>query len=74
MKQDGQAPADVDVVKLGNVSAHWLRHTSATHQGYGDIEDGQLQLNLGHASIDTTRIYKHEDDALRASSTRMFTV
>lgn len=74
LKDNGVAPPNVDTHKLEFASAHWLRHTSATHQGYGEIDDGQLQLNLGHASIDTTRIYKHEDEALRATATRDFKV
>jgi integrase len=74
LKDDGAAPPNVDVQKLRIASAHWLRHTSATHQGYGEIDDGQLQLNLGHVSIDTTRIYKHEDEALRADATRGFKI
>ena len=74
LKENGVAPSNVDPHKLAFASAHWLRHTSATHQGYGEIDDGQLQLNLGHASIDTTRIYKHEDEALRATATRGFNI
>lgn len=74
LKDNRAAPPNVDTQKLEYASAHWLRHTSATHQGYGEIEDGQLQLNLGHASIDTTRNYKHEDEALRASATRHFRI
>lgn len=74
LRDDGVAPPNVDAHKLAFASAHWLRHTSATHQGYGEIDDGQLQLNLGHASIDTTRIYKHEDDALRANATQGFRI
>lgn len=74
LKDAGAAPPNVDVQKLEFASAHWLRHTSATHQGYGEIDDGQLQLNLGHVSIDTTRIYKHEDEALRADATRGFKI
>lgn len=74
LKENGVAPPNVDAQKLEFASAHWLRHTSATHQGYGEIDDGQLQLNLGHVSIDTTRIYKHEDEALRANATRDFKI
>lgn len=74
LKDLGMAPADIDTNKIKRASAHWFRHTSATHQGYGGIEDGQLQINLGHASIDTTRIYKHEDPALRAKATKGFSI
>ena len=51
--------------KLKAASAHWLRHTAATHalqQGYSLLETRDL---LRHASVQTTEIYLHADDRQR---------
>jgi integrase/recombinase XerC len=43
-----------------DISAHWLRHSHATHvlQRGGNIAD--LQKQLGHSSLATTSRYAHE--------------
>jgi integrase/recombinase XerD len=43
----------------GDVSAHWLRHSHATHvlRRGGNVAD--LQKQLGHASLATTSRYAH---------------
>jgi len=52
-----------------SASPHWLRHTSATHQLnlHGDIKT--VQLNMRHASINTTTIYLHKDRKDRHAKT-----
>jgi len=45
-------------------SVHKLRHTAATLMyKYGQVDIRSLQIILGHASIATTQIYTHVDDA-----------
>lgn len=56
------------VVRAGldekNVSAHTLRHTSATLMyKYGKADLRSLQQILGHESVATTEIYTHVDDS-----------
>jgi site-specific recombinase XerD len=46
-------------------SAHWLRHTSATHQLDAGIELRQVQQNLRHKKLETTMIYSHVADSER---------
>jgi len=45
--------------------AHWLRHTSATHQLAVGIELRQVQQNLRHKKLETTLIYSHVADSER---------
>ena len=46
------------------ISAHTLRHTSATLMyKYGRVDIRSLQQILGHESIATTEIYTHIDDS-----------
>jgi site-specific recombinase XerD len=46
------------------VSAHTLRHTSATLMyKYGRVDIRSLQKILGHESVATTEIYTHIDDS-----------
>ena len=47
------------------MSAHWLRHTSATHQLDAGLSLVQVQRNLRHSKLETTAIYTYvEQDAL----------
>jgi site-specific recombinase XerD len=50
---------DADV--LAQASAHWLRHTHATHALAQGADILQVKENLGHASVATTSIYLHAD-------------
>ena len=43
--------------KLQGMSTHWLRHTNATHRLAFGAALETTQAELGHASINTTRIY-----------------
>lgn len=48
---------------LRRASAHWLRHTSITHQAYAGIALHHLRRNARHAKLDTTGLYLHGDEA-----------
>lgn len=52
--------------KLRKASPHWMRHTHATHALARGAELTTVRDNLRHASISTTSIYLHGDDAKRA--------
>ncbi|MBY0545205.1 MAG: site-specific integrase [Gammaproteobacteria bacterium] len=51
--------------KLKKVSAHWLRHQSATMQSRAGISELHIQENLRHGNSDTTRLYIHQYDTER---------
>ena len=44
-----------------NVSAHWLRHSNATHALKNGASLPVVQASLGHASLVTTSRYLHID-------------
>jgi site-specific recombinase XerD len=52
--------------KLRRASTHWMRHTHATHALSHGAELTTVRDNLRHASISTTSIYLHSDEAKRA--------
>ncbi|WP_158906777.1 phage integrase family protein [Burkholderia sp. L27(2015)] len=52
--------------KLRRASPHWMRHTHATHALASGAELTTVRDNLRHASIATTSIYLHGDEAKRA--------
>lgn len=56
--------------RLNQVSTHWLRHTSATLQIESDTALEMVQDNLGHSTIQTTRLYVHVDPARRYRAAR----
>jgi len=51
---------------LRRASPHWMRHTHATHALGRGAELTVVRDNLRHASISTTSIYLHADEAKRA--------
>lgn len=53
--------------KLRRASPHWLRHTHATHALEHGAELTTVRDNLRHASVSTTSLYLHADDAKRAA-------
>lgn len=57
------------IQKLNNISAHWLRHTSATIQANSGMDIRTVQKNLRHASIETTMMYQHHDKTSQHSET-----
>lgn len=62
---DKQSPTLAE--KLRRASPHWMRHTHATHALAHGAELTTVRDNLWHASISTTSVYLHGDDAKRAS-------
>lgn len=56
--------------KLKSASPHWMRHTHASHSLANGAELTTVRDNLRHASISTTSVYLHGDDAKRARQLR----
>jgi site-specific recombinase XerD len=54
---------------IREASAHWLRHTAASHMLDSNIDLRTVRDNLGHDSIDTTSRYAHEEDDRRHDET-----
>ena len=52
--------------KLRRASPHWMRHTHATHALARGVELTTVRDNLRHASVSTTSVYLHTDQAKRA--------
>ncbi|WP_375142804.1 tyrosine-type recombinase/integrase [Aquincola tertiaricarbonis] len=52
--------------KLRQATPHWTRHTHATHLLQGGAELTTVRDNLRLASLATTSMYLHTDDARRA--------
>ena len=52
--------------KLRLATPHWTRHTHATHLLQGGAQLTTVRDNLRHASLATTSMYLHTDDARRA--------
>jgi site-specific recombinase XerD len=59
-----EAPAVAE--KLRRATPHWLRHTHGSHALDRGAELTTVRDNLRHASISTTSIYLHGEDAKRA--------
>lgn len=53
--------------QLKQFSPHWLRHLSASHQDKAGVPGTIIQANHRHRSYQTTQIYLHAEDELRAS-------
>ena len=56
--------------KLRRASPHWIRHTHATHALARGVELTTVWDNLRHASVSTTSMYLHTDQAKRARQLR----
>lgn len=54
---------------IREASAHWLRHTAASHMLDSEIDLRTVRDNLGHDSINTTNRYVHEEDDQRHDET-----
>ncbi len=52
--------------KLRRATPHWTRQTHATHLLEGGAELTTVRDNPRHASLATTSMYLHTDDAQRA--------
>jgi site-specific recombinase XerD len=59
---DRGTPEDGEVAaNLERASAHWMRHTAATHQIGRGVQLAEVRDNLGHANIATTNQYVHTE-------------
>ncbi|GJG96845.1 site-specific integrase [Cupriavidus pauculus] len=54
---------------IREASAHWLRHTAASHMLDSKMDLRTVRDNLGHDSINTTSQYAHEEDDRRHDET-----
>jgi site-specific recombinase XerD len=58
---------------IQQVSTHWLRHTSATHQVDAGIDIRVVKENLRHSLLETTMKYQHtESDARHQETSKKF--
>lgn len=55
--------------RLKAASAHWLRHTAATHQIEAGVPLLVVRDNLRHASVQTTERYLHQDRQVQHKET-----
>jgi integrase len=60
--------------KLLNLSPHWLRHLSATHQSRLGTPIDIIKDNHRHSSLQTTEIYMHSDQDLRQQFMQKHTI
>lgn len=56
--------------RLGQATAHWMRHTSLTHQLASGMDLATVRDNARHSSIATTSRYLWTDDQARHRKTR----
>ncbi len=54
--------------KLEQLSPHWLRHLSASHQDLAGISGTMIQANHRHSAFSSTQIYLHAPDAMCSQS------
>lgn len=59
-----------DAALLARASPHWLRHSYATITANADVPLELVRDQLGHASLDTTLLYRHREDLDRARRLR----
>lgn len=52
-------------MRLQQASAHWLRHSGASHLLHAGADVAVVRDQLGHASIATTNTYIHSEDRQR---------
>ncbi|MFB9127605.1 tyrosine-type recombinase/integrase [Paraburkholderia dipogonis] len=67
-----RARGDADAQRadhLEQASAHWLRHSAASHMANQQVDLRLVRDNLGHASLTTTSQYLHVDDDRRHRET-----
>ncbi|WP_455286553.1 phage integrase family protein [Cupriavidus necator] len=56
--------------RLRQASAHWLRHSHINHALDAGVPLEIVQQNVGHASLDTTTLYVHTEEARRLDAMR----
>ena len=64
--------APQDAQRIERLSAHWLRHTHASHALDAGVELTSVQANLGHSSLSTTSVYLAAEQKRRMRQMRMF--
>lgn len=52
-------------LRLEQASAHWLRHSGASHLLHAGVDMVKVRDQLGHSSISTTNTYLHSEDLQR---------
>jgi site-specific recombinase XerD len=57
--------ASLPSLQKKRVSPHNIRHTTATHLLWADVDINTIRAWLGHVSIDTTNIYAETDLATK---------
>lgn len=67
MAVKSEDPASAFVIE--QVSTHWLRHTSATHQVDAGIDIRVVKENLRHSMLETTMKYQHSEADARHDET-----
>jgi site-specific recombinase XerD len=55
---------------IENMSTHWLRHTSATHQVDSGLDIRIVKDNLRHSMLETTMRYQHTNQDQRHQQTQ----
>lgn len=69
LESQGQAALAQHVVRM---SAHWMRHTTASHQLAEGVPFLHVSKNLRHGKPDTTMIYTHVERDQRHDAMRGF--
>ena len=72
MQEEGFFIALVEAAaaQIEAASTHWLRHTAGTHMTDAGLDVKAVRDNFGHATISTTSIYVHSEDAARHDATQ----
>ncbi|MWS79585.1 tyrosine-type recombinase/integrase, partial [Escherichia coli] len=65
-----QDPARAE--RLLGASAHWLRHSHASHALEAGVALTAVQANLGHTSLVTTSVYATTEQSLRMQQMQEF--
>ncbi len=61
-----------DARRIEKLSAHWLRHTHASHALEAGVDLTGVQANLGHSSLATTSVYVSAEQKRRMRQMRGF--
>jgi site-specific recombinase XerD len=66
------ATSPADAQRIARISAHWLRHTHASHALEAGVDLAGVQANLGHASLATTSVYTSAEQRRRSGQMQKF--